>query len=131
MKNVEMFKKIHNQITLHPETHHQGTFEEGQSCGTTRCVAGWAIHLWGVENGFAGSVNDLMGMYVANHMNPNEWVEIEDAAGHLLGLSEREAYQLFYNFNEPDVVRMVSEYAAGKEFVQRDVGVTTCDCGCQ
>lgn len=121
MKNIEMFKKIHNQITRHPETHYQGTFEESRPvCGTTRCVAGWAVHFWGAENGFAGTVNELLGMYVANHMDPKEWIEIEDAAAHLLGLSEREAYQLFYNFNESDAVRMVGECADGKEFVQRD-----------
>ncbi len=32
-------EKILKQITEHPETHFQGTW----NCGTTRCIAGWAV----------------------------------------------------------------------------------------
>lgn len=41
--NRDLFRKIHEQITNHPESHDQGSFEGvDYTCGTTRCVAGWA-----------------------------------------------------------------------------------------
>jgi len=43
MPNTDLFRKIHDQITTHPESHDQGDWES--PCGTTRCVAGWALHL--------------------------------------------------------------------------------------
>jgi hypothetical protein len=45
--NTELFKKIHEVVSANPQRHDQATWE-GQSvgdCGTTRCVAGWAVHL--------------------------------------------------------------------------------------
>lgn len=42
----ELAQKILDQITAHPETHSQDTWrsEDGE-CGTTYCIAGWAVAL--------------------------------------------------------------------------------------
>ncbi len=52
--NRELFQKIHDQITGHPETHNQDSWES--LCGTTRCVAGWAVHFTNGENRLWGDV---------------------------------------------------------------------------
>ena len=41
--NRELFKKIHDIITPTPDKLDMGSWEG--ECGTTRCVAGWAIYL--------------------------------------------------------------------------------------
>lgn len=54
----ELLKKVHAQITAHPEGHRQETWVdfpdgveaitlENFSCGTTLCIAGWAVILSG------------------------------------------------------------------------------------
>ena len=47
--NTELAARIYRQITMHPETHDQevvveglGWLPDGNVCGTTACVAGWA-----------------------------------------------------------------------------------------
>jgi hypothetical protein len=74
MPNRELFKKIYDQITTHPEHHWQDVWEAEVSefdsrrsgdplCGTARCVAGWALHLSGrsVEDAInAGHAVDVL-----------------------------------------------------------------------
>lgn len=43
MVNVNLFRKIDRVFTGYPEQHDQGSWES--VCGTTRCVAGWAIYI--------------------------------------------------------------------------------------
>jgi hypothetical protein len=43
--NTELFRKIDEVIQNTPEQHYQGTWESTNECGTTRCIAGWAVHL--------------------------------------------------------------------------------------
>lgn len=47
MINTELFAKVRDVIKDQPDQHDQSTWESvlTESCGTTRCVAGWAIHL--------------------------------------------------------------------------------------
>ena len=42
--NIPLFQKIHAQITRDPGSHDQGSWEAVGECGTTRCIAGWALH---------------------------------------------------------------------------------------
>lgn len=39
----ELAEKILQQITEHPGTHFQGAWTLSNDCGTTRCIAGWAV----------------------------------------------------------------------------------------
>lgn len=46
--NQELFKQIHDTISTKPEQFGMSDWEftnYANECGTTRCVAGWAIHL--------------------------------------------------------------------------------------
>lgn len=44
--NQELFKKVHDVISATPRDLEMSTWEEPENqCGTTRCVAGWAIFL--------------------------------------------------------------------------------------
>lgn len=54
--NTELFKKIHDIIQTDPEGFDMWTWEglkdyEHPACGTTRCVAGWAVHFASGEGG--------------------------------------------------------------------------------
>lgn len=40
----ELRAKVLAQITSEPDTHDQYVWETVTSCGTSRCVAGWALH---------------------------------------------------------------------------------------
>ncbi len=55
MANAEACQKVLDEILAHPEQHEQDTWEhysyhkevDGEEwCGTVRCVAGWATHLY-------------------------------------------------------------------------------------
>jgi hypothetical protein len=45
MPNIELLKRVRAQITEHPETHNQRVWAKRTECGTTACVAGWAVLL--------------------------------------------------------------------------------------
>lgn len=54
--NTELFKKIHDVIRADPAGFDMGTWEGLKdyghpACGTTRCVAGWAVHFASGEGG--------------------------------------------------------------------------------
>lgn len=72
-----------------------------KSCGTTACIAGWAVHLWGKEL----ESMDLSGS------NFNAC----DAGKRLLHLTEDEADSLFYSteMSHEEAVFVLREMAAG------------------
>lgn len=139
MINVDMFKRIQDIIIANPERHNQSYFEMGGvGCGTTRCVAGWAIHLWGQDNGIAGTIGDIEEEYIAevgaedlieaqdidvpDYLGNGEradWIDTEHVGAHILGLDEDQSYGLFFNMDDDDALRMVKEYAQGSTNVQR------------
>lgn len=49
--NIPLLRKVLEQIDAHPELHDQGSFDatayddRSNACGTSHCVAGWAIVL--------------------------------------------------------------------------------------
>lgn len=96
--NTELFQKVYDQITKHPETHDQSIFEGG--CGTTRCVAGWAVVIHhGID-----SIYQL-------HYRGGSFIARE--AAELLGLSEEEADHLFYKTVNYEAVELCRQYASG------------------
>jgi hypothetical protein len=95
----ELAQKILTQITEHPETHDQYTWVDSFSgCGTTRCIAGWAVAL-NAEPGEAVSVNDFATRArLARELGVRpHWATLGQE---LLGLSEEEAVGLFHSSNE-------------------------------
>lgn len=99
-------ERVFKQITEFPEEHDQNdwesstTFDENGdlvACGTTRCVAGWAVVLAGGliddRNGNALLVPELEALGMRS-------VEVGAAAQYLLGLSVPMAQGLFYYMNK-------------------------------
>lgn len=129
--NTEMFNRIQDVILSNPERHDQHYFETGATCGTTRCVAGWAIHLWGLDNGLTGSIEKIGQEYIgfvgygtlvedmAFEGESDVDTDAEVVGAHILGLNRGQAYELFFNMNNDDALRMVKEYAQGNTDVQR------------
>jgi len=122
--NIPLFQKIHDQIDNSPESHNQGTWE----CGTSRCVAGWAIHLTTGQPVYA-----TIGLHPATR----ELAERHDVhtgsipavALRLLGITADEAGRLFYADDEQaaEAVRLAAtgQADAFTEYVQTLESVVT------
>lgn len=93
-RNAELFNKIADAIEAEPHRHNQAEWASARnsigSCGTTMCVAGWAVELsdkydidWNRRNTFGG-----VGM-------TKQGVHIEEAAYNLLGITYDEGVRLF------------------------------------
>lgn len=114
--NTAMFRRIHDQITAHPETHDQGVFES--RCGTTRCIAGWAIHFAAVDR---ADGSDQYGMpYKINKYwqakgedNLPLYDITETTAADILGMPFDAAHGLFYTMDDELAVDYVAELATG------------------
>lgn len=118
--NRELFQKIHDQITQNPETHDQNSWES--FCGTTRCVAGWAVHfsngegrLWGAAFGDVTSetgslIREVLGLQRPDYVGGQH---VEPSARKLLGLTQRQAGGLFYGASDEEAVHLVALGAAG------------------
>lgn len=113
--NTPLFKKIHEIINLKPELFDMASFEGDSSseCGTTRCIAGWAIRLetgkplYDDEGEFTAPTHELadrLGVTVAP----------EDLGRELLGLPVDVASRLFY-VNDGVGARFVELAAEGRE----------------
>lgn len=114
--NTEMFRKIYDQISLHPETHDQDTYEgqSGPHCGTQRCIAGWAVAFeYGVES---GSIYQNEGIWDWH----SEGRETETGlymsrmavqAAKILGLTDEQAARLFLHTSNEEAVAECLRYA--------------------
>jgi len=107
VKNVELFKKIYRQITDHPETHDQGIWES--DCGTARCVAGWALYFHNSKQSVHRTAEDILWGEGPRSTLRGSWEAI--AAKTILGLTDDEAEDLFFEGKEDWVVERVKEYA--------------------
>lgn len=112
--NQELFKKIYDIISASPSEFEMSTWEDSEEqCGTTRCVAGWAIFLttgkplYTPESSFISmdpSVLELAGV------NRDAEVNFEQVGSDLLDLP-LSARWLFYTSNGKarEFVRLASE----------------------
>lgn len=120
---IELWKKIDKQITDHPETHFQGSWEADYSefpglrgdglemCGTTRCLAGWAIAF----NSLPGEeLCDARDRLAADLGVGGPWDDpYMTVAASLLGLGPERARELFLNISEGEIAEVVHEMATG------------------
>lgn len=120
MPNTELFKQINEVISTRPKEHDQATYESWQSCGTTRCVAGWAISLTTGTPVFDGTLRITLHPEVAaleerlgvqRDVGEDDVDVVPAIAQELLGLTDQQAHQLFYTFNQDTAQRLVREYA--------------------
>lgn len=110
--NTELFRKIRDQISAEPERHSQATWE----CGTTRCVAGWAVafELGEGRSLYQGVVHKDPTPDLVNLLDRLQVYTVSNAARVLLGLSYSAANLLFFADNE--VAReAVALYAEGRD----------------
>lgn len=133
--NTEMFQRIKQIINLNPEQHSQAFFEITTSdvwrpashCGTTRCVAGWAIHLWGEDNGITNTIIEKISteyakrhdmQYLIDEDKDEEdhygVIDVEVVASHILGLSASEGRSLFFDMDDSSALARVEDYASGQ-----------------
>jgi len=107
--NTDLMIEIRNQITNHPETHNQKSWGSRTDCGTTHCIAGWAIVLSGVELHWQDCGDAVEVDCTAGGRCPGR------VAGDLLGLDWGEWGQLFYEDYSDDALELLDRMIeAGK-----------------
>lgn len=103
---------ILDYITLHPERHSQSSWAKGDltsECGTTACVAGYAI-LFSDDHRFYIDVDgDLMPIQGKGR------VTFAEAGAQLLGLDAFDQEFLFYNTDNEDARKALGYLARGEE----------------
>lgn len=112
--NKEAFKAVYELINNFPELHNQSDWEAVHSCGTTRCVAGWATW-WKATQ---------MELLSEKHRPTDEHIRFAialdlkldysdyDSLGQaILGLSNEDALSLFHDFNNYRVLARVESFA--------------------
>lgn len=139
MANREMFQRILKQIELNPKSFRmaewEDRFEENDSswvsvyfpedgrswttsageCGTTRCVAGWAVFFDAMDKGVNVDKRPLWQISKdANGNNPDvDYMDYQGLGADILGIGYEEADDLFHTNNE-NAYNTVKEYAEGK-----------------
>lgn len=103
MPNKELFRKIRDQINADPNSHNQGAWEFIGGCGTSRCIAGWAIHLTYPDQSVFTAALDRY-----PHLSMSE--AVERLAKGLLDISGKEARTLFYA-GDFEACELVDRYA--------------------
>lgn len=127
--NVELFKKVNDRIAVEGNLD-MATWEDvpdpddqyGPSCGTTRCVAGWAVYettgaeLYDRDGGYPEATIALAkerGGWVEDDEEPQGgWVDFEVLGLKLLGLRGSDG-ALFFETDEL-ATRVVALFAAGQ-----------------
>jgi len=93
----ETAQMVLDQITSKPQSHHQGYWEDGEGCGTTRCVGGWAQFF------HEGKVSFELSNFV------------EVKAQEYLALDESDAIGLFWNTTNEEAVAALGYLARGEQ----------------
>lgn len=108
-------QKILDQVDRQPETLYMGTWEtvdlehlynwktgeRVEECGTTRCIAGWAVH-------FASCPQEDV-FHAMSRVAQELGLErtFEAVAGRLLGLDQFDASRLFFEADEEEAVHFL------------------------
>lgn len=108
-RNVELLEKTMQYVLDHPEKHYQGDYWD--TCNSTGCFCGWAIHLSGSANFWVDTVDDLL--YRADDDDSISW---HSGGQEALGLTWAEANLLFDCGNtRPMLELMVKDLVNGDE----------------
>lgn len=120
-KQKELAQKILDQVGREPHTLYMGAWEDRvddeaydwktdeyvEFCGTTRCVAGWAVH-------FSAKPGESVRAAV-NRIARTELIrwDYEEVGAHLLGLDQATAKRLFFELDEQDAVEFLENLVSG------------------
>lgn len=108
--NRELMIRVRDQITQHPETHDQAHWgRRGPSCGTTRCIAGWAVH-FGLPESDQNWEDELLGGGAQLESAFDVERDIELVAADLLGISYNQADKLFFEWDNVEALALLDEY---------------------
>lgn len=119
--NLPLAEAVLKQITEHPEQHDQSSYGERRSdCGTTHCIAGWAIQLspdvveydwidsWQGPYEAMSSVRFRDGRRLGDSWRSEPFAAARD----LLGLSEEDADWLFLECGDTEAVGYLRQLIA-------------------
>ena len=106
MLNLELFEKIKTQILANPENLDMTFYVHDTPCGTTYCIAGWAVHLSGYK------INEKE----ETCETPKGDDTIESAAMELLGIPG-EYTELFFHWRLP--IDLKNEYYSTLDYPDR------------
>ena len=109
MINKPLLRKVMEHIQNHPEEHHQETWAQRDSCGTTYCFAGHTAIIEGWEPVWWNSsdLEDSTSLF-RNPVTGKE-ADVEYIARQALGLTPLGAERLFYSCHTLDEVRATVE----------------------
>ena len=133
-RNIELLTKVRDLVIKTPDRLEMGSwgtvaedlveFDDGHkakvSCGTTACVAGWAVQLHGYKFIVDAENRELDGAYfVTDCVAGNGRVmDIDEKARKLLGLTPEEADFLFLDVGNDEVVDVLNDFIAGKTLAE-------------
>lgn len=110
--NIDLLMQVCDRIAKHPEGFDMDYWGHKTECGTTFCIAGWALVLSGQQPA-RYLVNYLGGMTVQNFGASGEQPGVEASA--LLRLTECEGNKLFLLDNWPQAFRQALDMADSHE----------------
>lgn len=101
--NVPLVERIIQQLIDHPETHDQNMYGQRTACGTTQCVAGWAVLFSGkdlVWEEYGTNPGDAVAGRVYAAPGDVDSRDIDVIAAELLGIEAVPAKSLFYDMRD-------------------------------
>ena len=108
MPNNALFLKIDQRLDEGEMLLEMSTWEDsGPVCGTTRCVAGWAVHF--ASNPGEGAWDARIRLAVELGLDGHSWMRV---GARLLGLNEYDADVLFLQYGEAEAVEALRKLAA-------------------
>lgn len=140
--NREMFAEIHKLLIEFPKLHHQASWEalphQNGTCGTTRCVAGWATWLGARDHKLLTLKRQSLTESVRFELSRRLGITPESTdggwfyegystsdfpviGGKLLGLTDDQAHSLFHDMHAARVVERVKSFAeTGEDLSKAD-----------
>ena len=138
--NRAMFAEIDQLLNQFPELHDQNFWEtdpqETGKCGTTRCVAGWAVWLAARDHGLLTQKRQMVDIQVRSELVERLGLTTDDLEGEyyedavltdhpvlggiLLGLTAEQAHSLFHDFDNDRVADRVESYAKTGEDIPEE-----------
>ena len=113
MPNTPLLRRIMEHVTAHPDEHDQSSWGYRDGCGTTRCIAGWAVELSDAEPLWRAPLR--FGQFRGGaRMADGRMLDVQDAAAELLGLTHAQALDLFEAWDIDEVWGVVKDITDGE-----------------